>query len=78
MKCFEKKSFGFGEKFFDSDTDTEIEPWFQFPIPKPGFGHTLLCCIMYCKVASTSPSRLEAHAGVLRLSMKRKFDVYLL
>ena len=32
----------------------------------------------YCKVASTSISRLEAHAGFFRLSMKGKFDVYLL
>ena len=24
-----------------SDTDTEIGPWFRFPIPKPGFGCTL-------------------------------------
>ena len=32
----------------------------------------------YCKVASTSPSHLEAHAGYFRLSMKEEFDVYLL
>ena len=32
----------------------------------------------YCKVASTSLSLLEADAGFLRLSMKGKFDVYLL
>ena len=30
------------KKIFDSDTNTEIGPWFQFPIPKPGFGRTLL------------------------------------
>ena len=34
----EKKGFG---KTIGSDTDTEIGPWFPFPIPKPGFGHTL-------------------------------------
>ena len=33
---------------------------------------------IYRKVASTSPSHLEAHAGFFRLSMKGKFDVYLL
>ena len=38
----EKKSFGFGKKEFGSDTDTEIGPWFRFPIRKPGFGRTLL------------------------------------
>ena len=32
--------------------------------------------INYRKVASTSPSRLEAHANFFRLSMKVKFDVY--
>ena len=29
------------EKKIGSDTDTEIGPWFWFPIPKPGFGRTL-------------------------------------
>ena len=33
---------------------------------------------LYCKVASTSQSRLKAHAGFFRLSMKGKLDVYLL
>jgi hypothetical protein len=32
----------------------------------------------YHKVASTSLSPLEAHAGFFRLYMKGKFDVYLL
>ena len=32
----------------------------------------------YYKAASTSPFRLEAHAGFFRLSMKGKFDGYLL
>ena len=34
--------FGFGKKSFGSDTDTEIGPWFRFPISKPGFGRTLV------------------------------------
>ena len=34
----------FGKKSFRSDTDTEIGPWFPFPIRKPGFGRTLLHC----------------------------------
>ena len=33
-KKIRKKSFG-------SDTYTETGPWFQFLIPKPGFGCTL-------------------------------------
>ena len=45
MKKFEKlkkkKKFRFWKKKFRSDTDTEIEPWFRFLIPKPGFGCTL-------------------------------------
>ena len=32
----------------------------------------------YRKVASTSPSRLEAHADFFRLSMKGKFNIHLL
>ena len=38
---------------------------------------TMHTCI-YRKVKSTSPSRLEAHADFFRLSMKGKYDVYLL
>ena len=34
--------------------------------------------VRYRKVTSTSPSCLEANAGFFRLSMKRKFDGYLL
>ena len=34
-----KKSFGFEKKKIGYDT--EIGPWFRFPIPKPGFGRTL-------------------------------------
>ena len=40
MRKFEKMSFGFGKKKLGSDT--EIGPWFWFPIPKHGFGRTLL------------------------------------
>ena len=41
MKIFEKQCFGFRKKV-NSDTDTEIGPWFRFPIPNPGFGLTLI------------------------------------
>ena len=41
-KHFLKKKFGLGKKNFGSDTNTEIGPWFRFPIPKSGFGHTLV------------------------------------
>ena len=34
--------------------------------------------LKYFRVTSSSPSHLEAHAGFFRLSMKGKFDVYLL
>ena len=32
----------------------------------------------YSKVARSKTSHLEEHAGLFRLSMKQKFDVYLL
>ena len=35
------KSFGFRKKELSFDIDTEIGPWFWFPIPKPGFGPTI-------------------------------------
>ena len=39
-KKFEKKIIH--KKGFGSNTDPEIEPLFRLPIPKPGFGRTLL------------------------------------
>ena len=36
-----KKIVSVLEKKIGSNTDTEIGPWFRFPIPKPGFGCTL-------------------------------------
>ena len=39
-KKFEKKGFGLGKKSFG--TNTKIGLWFQLPIPKLGFGHTLV------------------------------------
>ena len=42
MRNFFKKSFSFGKNKFGSETDTKIGPWFQFPIPKPNFGLTLI------------------------------------
>ena len=37
----EKEWFRFREKKFQLDTNTEIGPWFRFPIPKQNFGRTL-------------------------------------
>ena len=42
LNFFQMFCFGFGKKKIGSNTDTEIGPWFRFPIPKPGFGRTLL------------------------------------
>ena len=39
MKNFEEKKVSVSEKKIGSDT--EIGPWFPFPIPKPVFGRTL-------------------------------------
>ena len=41
LKEIEKHCFGSSKKNFCPDSDTKIEPWFWFPIPKPGFGRTL-------------------------------------
>ena len=38
----------------------------------------LVCRIGYCIVASTSPSHIEAHAGLFRSLMKGIFDPYVL
>ena len=34
--------------------------------------------LTYCVVVSTSPSHLEAHAGLFRMHMKGIFDAYVL
>ena len=49
------------------------------PLPKKG-SKSLPSAenLNYFKLAITSPSHLEAHTGSFRLSMKGKFDVYLL
>ena len=52
QSIFEKKikeekmeeSFGLGKKSYGTETDTETWSWFRLPIPKPGFGRTLLSC----------------------------------
>ena len=35
-------SFGLGRKSLGTDTDTETRSQFRLPIPKPGFGRTLI------------------------------------
>ena len=35
-----EESLGLGKKSYS--TDTETRSWFRLPIPKPGFGRTLL------------------------------------
>ena len=35
-----EESLGLGKKSYG--TDTETQSWFRLPLPKPGFGRTLL------------------------------------
>ena len=37
-----EESFDIGKKSYGTETDTETWSWFQLPIPKPGFGRTLV------------------------------------
>ena len=37
-----EESLGLGKKSYGTETDTETQSWFRLPIPKPGFGRTLL------------------------------------
>ena len=37
-----KESLGLGQNCYGTKTDTETQSWFRLPIPKPGFGHTLI------------------------------------
>jgi hypothetical protein len=37
-----EKSLGLGKKSYGTETDTETWSWFRLPIPKPGFGCTLV------------------------------------
>ena len=36
------ESLGLGKKSSGPETDTETWSWFRLPIPKPGFGRTLV------------------------------------
>ena len=42
VSVLEKKVSVWEKKSFGSDNDTEIRPWFWFPIPKPDMGCTLI------------------------------------
>ena len=57
---FEKK-FGFGKKKFGSDTDTEIQPWFRFPIPIPNFGRTLVSSSWVITFLSAKTMGIRTH-----------------
>ena len=37
-----EESLGLGKKSSGPETDTETWSWFRLPIPKPGFGRTLI------------------------------------
>ena len=37
-----EESLGLGKKSSGAETDTETWSWFRLPIPKPGFGRTLV------------------------------------
>ena len=37
-----EESLGLGKKSYGTETDTETQSWFRLPLPKPGFGHTLI------------------------------------
>ena len=37
-----EESLGLGKKSYGTETDTETQSWFRLPIPKPGFGRTLI------------------------------------
>jgi hypothetical protein len=37
-----EESLGLGKKSYGPETDTDTSSWFWLPIPKPGFGRTLL------------------------------------
>ena len=61
-KKLKKKSFGFGKKDFGSNTYTEIGPWFWFPIPKPGFGCTLVVNTIFSLESKRIKSKMRTFA----------------
>ena len=66
-----KKVSGFGKKSFGSDIDTrlidtQIGPWFRFPIPKPGFGHTLLAYDPYLTDHVVNNISIRRVGGLIR------------
>ena len=37
-----EESLSLGKKSYSTETDTKTRFWFRLPIPKPGFGRTLV------------------------------------
>ena len=70
-----KKSFGFEIKIFGSNTDTEIGPWFWFPIPKPSFGHTLTAARSYIASVSWKNTYLLLNYGA-KIFMKQNSNLH--
>ena len=51
------ESLGLGKKSSGPETDTETWSWFRLPIPKPGFGRTLLQRLWQINGWGKKPSR---------------------
>ncbi len=60
-------SFGFGWKGFGSDT--EIQPWFRFPIPIPNFSRTLRWYVSTIKKKSAKELKMLVYAMFLKISL---------
>ena len=54
-----EESLGLGKKSSGAETDTETWSWFRLPIPKPGFGCTLVLRSLNEKVAWFTMTALE-------------------
>ena len=64
-----KESLGLGKKSFG--TETETWSWFRLPIPKPGFGRTLL---QTGHVRQMLADQVAEEKNVYRISLAAKYQ----
>ena len=67
-----EESLGLGKKSSGPKTDTETLSWFRLPIPKPGFGRTLLQSSCTCFLLSFGP--IQAVEGCSKIDKRLYCD----
>ena len=78
-----EESLGLGKKSYGTKTDTETQSWFRLPIPKPGFGRTLLLRknsllkkVLMAVMKSAPSTELPVFGLALSFNFKPRFSLH--